>query len=86
MALVRKAYKKQALKTHPDTLPAGLSEEEKGNAAEKFREVCTSAAHFLVPGVAHLTFQISHACEILTDPEKRKVNFLRITISRLIFC
>ncbi|KAF5362424.1 hypothetical protein D9756_002431 [Leucocoprinus leucothites] len=50
---IRKAYKKQALKTHPDKLHPSLSEEEKASAAEKFR-------------------QISHACEILTDQERRK--------------
>ncbi|KAJ3568534.1 hypothetical protein NP233_g5642 [Leucocoprinus birnbaumii] len=50
---IRKAYKKKALKTHPDKLPPGLSEEEKSRAAEKFKEV-------------------SRACEVLTDPERRR--------------
>ncbi|KAF7770941.1 hypothetical protein Agabi119p4_6915 [Agaricus bisporus var. burnettii] len=50
---IRRAYRKKALKTHPDKLPQDLSEEERNVAAEKFRE-------------------ISHACEILTDPEKRR--------------
>lgn len=50
---IRKAYRKQALKTHPDKLPPGLGEEEKAAFAEKFKE-------------------ISHACEILADPERRK--------------
>ncbi|KAJ3571923.1 hypothetical protein NP233_g3441 [Leucocoprinus birnbaumii] len=36
---IRKAYKKKALKTHPDKLPPGLSEEEKSRAVEKFKEV-----------------------------------------------
>lgn len=36
---VRRAYRKKALKTHPDKLPQDLSEEERNVAAEKFREV-----------------------------------------------
>ncbi|KXN86546.1 Chaperone protein DnaJ [Leucoagaricus sp. SymC.cos] len=55
---IRKAYKKQALKTHPDKLQPGLSEEVKAAAAEKFRK-----ARVLI---------VAHACEILTDAEKRK--------------
>ncbi|KAF9453604.1 DnaJ-domain-containing protein [Macrolepiota fuliginosa MF-IS2] len=49
---IRKAYKKKALKTHPDKLPPTMSEEERQVFGNKFKE-------------------ISHACEILTDPKKR---------------
>ena len=38
---VRKAYKKKALATHPDRLPPNASEEEKQQANERFRKVCT---------------------------------------------
>ncbi|KAJ7636094.1 hypothetical protein DFH06DRAFT_1219969 [Mycena polygramma] len=36
---IRKAYKKQALLTHPDRLPAGFTPTEKQNAEERFRQV-----------------------------------------------
>ncbi|KAJ7089698.1 hypothetical protein B0H15DRAFT_267084 [Mycena belliarum] len=36
---IRKAYKKQALLTHPDRLPAGFTPSEKQNAEERFRQV-----------------------------------------------
>ncbi|KAJ7493421.1 hypothetical protein B0H11DRAFT_2006370 [Mycena galericulata] len=36
---IRKAYKKQALLTHPDRLPAGFTPSEKHSAEEKFRKV-----------------------------------------------
>ncbi|KAJ6624938.1 DnaJ domain-containing protein [Mycena sp. CBHHK59/15] len=36
---IRKAYKKQALLTHPDRLPAGFSPSDKQNAEEQFRKV-----------------------------------------------
>jgi len=37
--IVRKAYKKRALQTHPDRLPAGATPEEKTASEEKFRRV-----------------------------------------------
>lgn len=36
---VRKAYKKRALQTHPDRLPAGATPEEKTASEEMFRKV-----------------------------------------------
>lgn len=36
---VRKAYKKRALQTHPDRLPAGATPEEKTASEEMFRRV-----------------------------------------------
>ena len=36
---VRKAYKKRALQTHPDRLPAGSTPEDKALAEEEFRKV-----------------------------------------------
>ncbi|KAJ7173764.1 hypothetical protein C8R46DRAFT_892593 [Mycena filopes] len=36
---IRKAYKKLALQTHPDRLPAGFSNADKQNAEERFRQV-----------------------------------------------
>ncbi|KAJ7743091.1 hypothetical protein B0H16DRAFT_1322816 [Mycena metata] len=36
---IRKAYKKQALGTHPDRLPAGYTDAEKRDAEERFRQV-----------------------------------------------
>ena len=36
---VRKAYKKRALQTHPDRLPAGATPEEKTASEENFRRV-----------------------------------------------
>ncbi|KAF8196764.1 hypothetical protein K438DRAFT_1825514 [Mycena galopus ATCC 62051] len=36
---IRKAYKKQALLTHPDRLPAGFTPAEKQEAEERFRNV-----------------------------------------------
>ncbi|KDQ61568.1 hypothetical protein JAAARDRAFT_31025 [Jaapia argillacea MUCL 33604] len=36
---IRKAYKKAALKTHPDRLPQGITPEQKAEAEEKFRVV-----------------------------------------------
>lgn len=36
---VRKAYKKQALLTHPDRLPAGFTPDEKESAEDRFRAV-----------------------------------------------
>ncbi|KAJ7695059.1 hypothetical protein B0H17DRAFT_930976 [Mycena rosella] len=36
---IRKAYKKQALLTHPDRLPVGFTPSEKLNAEEQFRKV-----------------------------------------------
>ncbi|KAJ7460646.1 hypothetical protein FB451DRAFT_498005 [Mycena latifolia] len=36
---IRKAYKKQALLTHPDRLPAGFTPSEKRTAEERFRKV-----------------------------------------------
>lgn len=37
--VVRKAYKKRALQTHPDRLPPGISAPEKAAAEERFRQV-----------------------------------------------
>lgn len=37
---VRKAYRKRALKTHPDRLPPQTSEADKAAASEAFRKVC----------------------------------------------
>ena len=37
--LVRKAYYKRALKTHPDRLPPQTSEADKAAASEAFRKV-----------------------------------------------
>ena len=37
--IVRKAYKKKALQTHPDRLPPGASAADKANAEEQFRKV-----------------------------------------------
>ncbi|KAI7839136.1 hypothetical protein COHA_007139 [Chlorella ohadii] len=51
-AQIKRAYRKLALKMHPDKVQG--SEEEKKAAAQKFADV-------------------SHAYEVLTDPEKRKV-------------
>lgn len=39
---VRKAYKKQALKTHPDRQPQGITPEQKREAEEQFRLVIVS--------------------------------------------
>jgi DnaJ-class molecular chaperone len=35
---VRRAYKKRALQTHPDRLPAGSTADDKRGAAEQFRK------------------------------------------------
>ncbi|PRW20497.1 dnaJ ERDJ3B isoform A [Chlorella sorokiniana] len=51
-AQIKRAYRKLALKMHPDKVQG--NEEEKKAAAQKFADV-------------------SHAYEVLTDPEKRKV-------------
>jgi DnaJ family protein B protein 6 len=40
---VRKAYKKRALQTHPDRLPAGATPEEKTASEEMFRRVCQNS-------------------------------------------
>jgi DnaJ family protein B protein 6 len=40
--LVRKAYKRKALQTHPDRLPQGSTPEDKANSEEQFRLVCAS--------------------------------------------
>ncbi len=37
---VRKAYKKKALKTHPDRLSPDATPAEKQHSAENFRQVC----------------------------------------------
>lgn len=39
--VVRKAYKKLALQTHPDRLPPGASPADKAATEEKFRKVRT---------------------------------------------
>jgi DnaJ homolog subfamily B member 6 len=39
-SVVRKAYKRKALQTHPDRLPQGSTPEDKANSEEQFRLVC----------------------------------------------
>jgi DnaJ-class molecular chaperone len=38
-AVVRKAYKKKALETHPDRLPLGATPDQKTDSEDKFRKV-----------------------------------------------
>jgi DnaJ family protein B protein 6 len=44
---VRKAYRQQALRTHPDRLGPNVTPEEKAEAEEMFRAVRTSYADHL---------------------------------------
>lgn len=41
---VRKAYKRMALRTHPDKLPKGSSAEDRRRAEEKFKKVWETSA------------------------------------------
>ena len=76
MTTVRKAYKKKALKTHPDRLPAGASDEDKSAAAEEFRIVSYSPQHHrsLTVLLSVVPMQVNNAYEVLCDPEKRRVS------------
>lgn len=74
--LVRKAYRKKALETHPDRLPPGATPVEKTSAEEQFLKVGTGAQ--LQPGRCgtKLDHQVNNAYEVLTDPQKRRVRTL----------
>ena len=68
--VVRKAYKKKALETHPDRLPPGATLDQKTASEDKFRKVyfiyamCYSAYH---------SQKVNNAYEVLNDPKKRNV-------------
>ena len=76
MTTVRKAYKKKALKTHPDRLPAGASTEDKKAAAEEFRIVSYTYRphHNWADSLSGVSMQANNAYEVLSDPEKRRVS------------
>jgi DnaJ homolog subfamily B member 6 len=50
-AVVRKAYKKKALETHPDRLPLGATPDQKTASEDKFRKV------YFIYAMCYFTYQ-----------------------------
>jgi DnaJ family protein B protein 6 len=73
---VRKAYKKKALKTHPDRLPQGATASDKALSEEQFRKVCMPSIRHLSQHTEQPLQQVNNAYEILNDAQNRKVSSL----------
>ena len=69
--IVRKAYKRRALATHPDRLPQNVTDAEKAQANEQFRLV--SLLQFPEYASANCGAQVNNAYEVLNDSGNRKV-------------
>ncbi|KAI0320864.1 hypothetical protein OF83DRAFT_1102671 [Amylostereum chailletii] len=69
---IRKAYRKAALRTHPDRLPPSTSAADRERSTEEFRNARTNHLSASRPSNRPLSFQISNAYEILSDPTKRQ--------------
>jgi len=71
--LVRRAYRRKALETHPDKLDAQANHEEKLYTEDQFRMVRMYAIHSTIRNSEHVR-QVCEAFEILGDPQKRQVS------------
>ena len=68
--VVRKAYKKKALETHPDRLPVGATPDQKTASEDRFRKV------YIVYEMCYFAYRsqkVNNAYEVLNDPKKRNV-------------
>ena len=80
--VVRKAYRKKALLTHPDRLPQGATDEQKAISEEQFKRVGVVFQLFFGTLIVE---QVNNAYEVLIDPTKRQVSSLLCRSSQIYY-